>query len=334
MIAVRDQMRAMQPGATQRASILITSYNTRAWLDRCLTAVLQEELDDTEIVVLENGSSDGSDELVRNRYPAVQLLVVTPNIGYVRAVNRLLVASHGRIVVLLDSDAEPEPDALRRLLDAMEADPSIGATAPRLVGDHGKLQRWTAGHLPGFRSVSAYYLGIDRLAGRFGWDIGWFLARDIATPADVAWLCSCCLAIRREALTAVGLMNERYFSYMGDLDLCERIGRAGWRMRYNPTVTVRHAQGRNTIREPGHAAPEAINSLNEYLELHVNPLTYRALAVMQAAGYAGRALLYACFGTARHDHFALRQARMHWKWFRIRCGFDAGLRRTPPGRIL
>ncbi|MCL4545925.1 MAG: glycosyltransferase family 2 protein [Chloroflexi bacterium] len=300
-------------------SILIPTYNTVDWLENCLGAVFGEEIPDSEVVVFDNASTDGSSELVAQRFPQARLLCARPNIGYVRAVNTLLENSHGKYLILLDSDTTPEQGSLRHLVAMLEADSQLGAIGPRLIGIDGQLQRWTAGHLPTFSSVSAFYLGLDRIAAHFGVDYGLFLARDLRKPKMVQWLCSCCLALHRNAIVAAGLMDEAYFSYLGDLDLCRRIAEQGWAVQYDPRVTVLHAQGRNTAREPGYTSPDTISGLDHYLATHCSAATCKALRRVEALGYAARSFAYRGLAFAKHSPRADRMATMHWNWLRQRC---------------
>lgn len=300
-------------------SILIPTYNTADWLEHCLDAVLAEHLPNSEIIVFDNASTDNTTQIITARYPTVRLLSTSPNIGYVRATNHLLKAAGGTYLILLDSDTTPEPGALRHLVTLLEENPAIGAVGPRLAGIDGRFQRWTAGRLPTFTSVSSFYLGLDRIAAKVRLNVGLFLARDTTQPQDVSWLCSCCLALRHQALREAGLMDERYASYLGDLDLCRRINEHGWRIHYDPRVTVLHAQGRNTAREPGYASPDTIYGLDMYLHQHSNGLTRETLRWVEASGYIARFAAYSAMSFIRKNQRARTMAHLHWRWFILRC---------------
>src|SRR5439155_4408719 len=170
------------------------------------------------------------------------LIANDANLGFARANNQAIRASAGRFVLLLNSDARLGPGCLDRMLGLMEADPSAGAVGPRLVYGPGRWQRWTAGRAPSLWAAINHYLFLGRLLPGGG-HRGLYLATDTHRPFRPDWVSGACMLLRRSALDEVGLLDERIFMYMEDVELCERLRRAGWGVWYCPAAEAVHLMG-------------------------------------------------------------------------------------------
>jgi GT2 family glycosyltransferase len=218
-------------------SVIIVSYNTRDLLLRAIRGAREASQGVAELIVVDNASADGSAEAVRAAIPDARVIVNEANRGFAAAVNQGIRASRSPYVALLNSDAAPESAALRRMADYLDAHPEVGAVAPRLVFPDGSFQP-SCGER--FESLATDLLGGDLLWRTLG---GRPLAlpepRDEA-PRRIAWANGACLMLRRRALDEVGLLDEGFFMYEEDLDLCLRLGRAGWEIVYLPGVRTIH----------------------------------------------------------------------------------------------
>lgn len=224
-------------------SVVIVSFNAREHLERCLEAVAGGA---HEVVVVDNASSDGSPALVRERFPAVQLVELEENVGFGAANNLGMEAASGRWFLLLNSDAWPVDDAIGRLAAFAEAQPRAGIVGPRLRNPDGSLQPSVRGY-PTLWRIATEYLFLRRLAPRsralnafYG---GGF---DHESAREVEVLKGAVLLLRREAAEAVGGFDPAYFMYGEEMDLCYRVREAGWSVVFDPDAEFVHVGGVST----------------------------------------------------------------------------------------
>jgi GT2 family glycosyltransferase len=254
---------------------VVVSWNTREHLARCLDALDgAAEGVRAETVVVDNGSTDGSQAMVAAKFPRARLIQSEDNVGFGRASNVGAAAGTGRAILLLNSDCELEPGALATLLAALDADAGLGAAFARLVNADGTLQPSVHAALPTpwthladvlFRSSIAYALyrtpGLKRVLLRG-------TLRRHAAAHEVAWGGAACVLVRRSAFEAIDGFDERFFMYMEDVDLCARLGAAGFRLRYVPEAVAVHHWGASTGKSPGLMLRHAYLSRVAYFDKH------------------------------------------------------------------
>jgi GT2 family glycosyltransferase len=235
--------------------IVILNWNTRDLLARCLETVLASAGAFTyRVIVVDNASSDGSADMVRQRFPGVEVIESPVNDGYSAGNNLGLRALgfHGpgqvdadapRYALLLNPDTEVPPDALYAMVQMMDARPEIGAAGPKLVLADGSLDLACRRSFP-TPEVSFYrFSGLAKLfpgSPRFGRYNMTFADPDQAVEVDS--VVGAYMQVRREAVAAVGLLDETFFMYGEDLDWAYRIKKAGWIVFYYPAVTVKHVK--------------------------------------------------------------------------------------------
>jgi GT2 family glycosyltransferase len=233
--------------ATLEASVVIVSFNTCALLARCLRTLMRElEGISAEVFVVDNASSDGSPEMVESQFPSVQLIRSSVNRGFGAANNLALRRASGRYAILLNSDAFPEPNSLRRAIEHMDADGEVALGGARLIGQDGAWQ--PSGRL--FPSLLNDFLTLSGLSARFPYSS--FFGRadrtwaDITRSAEVDWVPGAFSIIRRSVLDRVGLFDEDFFFYYEEVDLCVRLKRHGYRVWYYADVVVVHLGGESS----------------------------------------------------------------------------------------
>jgi GT2 family glycosyltransferase len=296
-----------------RVSIIIVSWNTSDLLSECLMSLPRDGT--TEVIVVDNGSRDGTLAMLRE-WPQVQVIANAENEGFTRANNMAIRRSRGEFLLLINSDARLSPGCLDRMLAQLAADPHAGAVGPRLVYPDGTWQRWTAGRAPSLRAATNYYLFLERLFPGRRWSRGLFLGQDVRAPFQPDWVCSACMLLRRSALDQVGLLNERYFVYMDDIDLCQRLRDAGWHVWYYPDAEAVHIAGQSTKRQTGQVSREALRSFNRYFAHHHGRGAETVVRAVEAAGFALRALAYlAASQVWRRERRLGEMARAHWTYF-------------------
>uniref|UniRef100_A0A7C4RI96 Glycosyltransferase family 2 protein n=1 Tax=Desulfatirhabdium butyrativorans TaxID=340467 RepID=A0A7C4RI96_9BACT len=213
--------------------VVIPNWNGRELLPVCLTSVFFQTIDPGKVVVVDNGSSDGSVEWIRSAFPAVRVIANDRNRGFGAAVNEGILACNTPFVFLLNNDTEMAKDCLERLLEAAQAHPEYGSYAPKMVdffdrriidGAGDAMGRWGAGYRIGTGEIDE---------GRFD------RFRPVFGP------CAGAALYRRRLFEAVGLFDEAYFAYLEDVDLNFRANAAGYSCLYVPTARVYHMGSRS-----------------------------------------------------------------------------------------
>ncbi len=239
--------RAPSVAGTADLSVVIVSWNTRELLAQCLASIVASDSPradglSLEVVVVDNASADGSAQMVRQRFPAVRLLANTENVGFARANNQAIPCCSGRHVLLLNPDTVVAPGALTALVTFLDEHPRAGAAGARLINADASLcpscqpapslprEFWRLFHLDDLWPLSRYHM--ER------WDT--------TTPREVEVAGGACLMLRRETLDQVGLLDEDYFIYSEEVDLCYRLRRAGWQLWWVPQAIVTHYGGQST----------------------------------------------------------------------------------------
>lgn len=225
---------------TARAAIAVVSWNTRDALARCLHSLrAAHDAGEAAVWVVDNGSSDGSPDLVRQRFDWVKLLEPGANVGYGPAVNLVATETGTEWVAASNSDVVFEPGAVGALLSAGDAHPDTGCLLPRLILPDGSTQTSVqpfpgpaVSALAAARAQRAVRAAGHKLALRGFWDPG--------LPAEVDWAAGAFMLIRRTAWNAVGGFDPAQWLYAEDLDICWRLRRAGWKTRYEPSAVLRH----------------------------------------------------------------------------------------------
>ncbi len=218
--------------SSSRVAVILVNWNGRADTLACLDSLKAVDYPDLTIIVVDNGSTDGLAEIVRDQYPHVELIVSPDNLGFVGG-NNLGIARAEEMgvdfVLLLNNDTEVAPDFLRPLVEAARGS-RVGIVGP-LIYYHGEPRRiWSAGGRVDRARGDAIALGEDAMDdGQFG-----------ETPYAVDYVSGCALMIRRDALKEVGTLDPRFFAYYEEVEWCVRAGRAGYQVLVVPQSHVWH----------------------------------------------------------------------------------------------
>jgi GT2 family glycosyltransferase len=222
---------------TSDVSVVVVTYNALPWIERSLESVRGHDA-----VVVDNGSTDGTVEFVRERFPDVRL-IEQDNRGMGGGNNTGMRVASGRYFLLLNSDAWVVGDAIERLVEFADGHPDAAVVGPRLVNQDGSLQRSVRG-FPTLWRLATEYLFFRKLAPRT--DVlnafyGGGFAHD--EVCDVDWLFGPCLLVRRDAADEVGLFDEDFFMFSEETDWCYRFRGAGWKVFFTPEAEVVHVGG-------------------------------------------------------------------------------------------
>jgi N-acetylglucosaminyl-diphospho-decaprenol L-rhamnosyltransferase len=231
-------------------SAVVVSFNYGDLLEKCVRSIFGEtSAGVADVVVVDNASTDGSATALTSAVPAARVVAAPGNVGYARGANIGISVTDGPFVAVLNGDVELDPGVAAAMIAALEADPRVGAVGPRVLNLDGSVY-------PSARTDPGLFVAAAHAMFGLVWRTNPWTRRyrqldaDPSLARDVDWVSGAALWLRREALDDVGGWDERYFMYMEDVDLCLRLRRAGWRVRYEPAGAVVHAQGASTSKRP------------------------------------------------------------------------------------
>ena len=231
----------MQKPDMPRLSIIIVTFNSRADIDACLRSLADGIHIDREIVIVDNASTDGTAAHIRERWPGVRLVGLGANLGFARATNIGIQQTFGELVLLLNPDTVVRAGAVDGLVAALELDAHAAVAGPRIVGADGQ------GELSFGRMIQPLTEPVQKLLmignQRRLPVVHGITERMTRRRQYVDWVTGACLLTYRADLEAVGLMDERFFLYMEDVDLCASIRARGRRVLFVPEVEVEHRRG-------------------------------------------------------------------------------------------
>ena len=224
-------------------TIVIVSWNTRELLLDALATVFPLDLVRGEVIVVDNASSDGSAEAIEARFPAVRLIRNERNLGFAGGVNVGLRAARGSYALLLNSDTLARSDAIERLLAYAEEHPHAGIVGPLVLNADGSLQE-SRFRFPSLLNLVLAASYLYKLFPHSSWlnreRMGGVAPRH---PARVDAVSGCCFLMRRDMLDRIGLLDEDFFMYAEETDLCWRAWRAGYEVHYAPVGEIVHLGG-------------------------------------------------------------------------------------------
>ncbi len=250
-----------------KVAIIIVNWNRREDTLVCLESLCRITYPNYRILVVDNGSTDGSAEAVRARFSLIHLIELPENRRFAGGNNaglREVLAGEDDFVLLLNNDTTVEPDFLNHLMTAAQTDPAVGLVAPKILYHDRPQVIWFAGGA--LQPVWGYvrHYGLRQL------DDGRFDLR-----REVSFLTGCCLLIRRSVLEKVGLLDEDFCLYSEDADYCLRTSQAGFKLLYEPIARIYHKVSSSTggaynLRK----WVQRYRSLFRLVHKHTSPLTW------------------------------------------------------------
>jgi hypothetical protein len=236
--------------AAPDVSVCIVTLNAEDYLRDCLRSLAEHtRLPEVEVIVADNGSSDGVLEMLRTEFPAVRVIPGQSNQGFGRPTNQAMRLGRGRYLLLLNPDTVILPEAIDRLVAFLDDHPRAGICGPKILNRDGSLQK------PCRRGVSrpwntlSYMLGLAALFPRsrlFGGYLMTYMDENATHPVD--GVSGACMLIRRAVVEQIGYLDERYFAYQEDADYCFQAQKAGWQIYYVPAAQITHYGGRGGSR--------------------------------------------------------------------------------------
>lgn len=251
---------------TKKLGVMILNWNGRSLLERFLPGVVADCPDaDTEVVVVDNGSTDDSVAWVREHCPTVRLMAFDENLGFAAGYNRAIAAVDYPFVVLLNSDVRTTPGWTRPLLAFMESHPQAGACQPKIRSEARHEYFEYAGAAGGLIDCNGYPYCLGRVLSRVEKDTGQY---DSAGPHRVAWASGAALMVRAEVYKTLGGLDEAFFAHMEEIDLCVRMQSAGYGVYALTDTVVYHVGGASLAQ--GNPKKTYLNFRNNLLMLYKN----------------------------------------------------------------
>jgi GT2 family glycosyltransferase len=269
--------------------IIIVNFNTEKFLEQCLNSIYANKpAGDFKVWVIDNNSKDRSREMVREKFKQVVLIENDENLGYAGANNIALRLAQGKYILILNPDTVIQPGSLDIMIGFMDKHSEVGVLGPKILNSDGTLQRCcrsfpALGQMFFEDTLLNRIINKNRLVGKYrmsGWDYNDI--REVDQPMGSA------LMLRKKALKQVGLMDERFFMYYEDVDLCYRIKKEGWKIYLNPQAQVIHYGGQSHRWAVNEMFLEQYRSRYKFFKKHYGRLSASLLKFITFIGLLWR----------------------------------------------
>jgi len=256
-------------------SVVIVNWNMKDYLLRCLGSVFRTaRRDSREVIVVDNGSQDGSVKEVKESFPNIRLIANEENRGFAKATNQGIKHSSERYLLLLNPDTEVKEDSIERLVAFMDTHPDTGITGVQLLNGDGSKQNSIAN----FPSLATELLNKSLLRWVFPKK---FPGKESVYPGpiEVDSVIGACMLTRREAIEQVGILDEDYFLFFEETDWCYRMKKAGWKVFHVPQSEVVHFQGKGVETRKREAKVEYYRSRYHFFRKNLGKLQWFFLLI-------------------------------------------------------
>jgi len=278
-------------------SMVVVNWNTRDLLSQCLASIERYPPNGVyEVWVVDNASPDGSVQMVRERFPWVQIVENRDNVGFARANNQAIRMCSGRYIVLLNSDVKIHTNTLQTILEFLDAEPDVAVVGCRLFNADGSLQRYPSRTLTLFRLFVIFW----HLPG---YSALWKGETESLQPREVERVKGACIAIRHAALEEVGLMDEGFFLYAEEDDWCLRFRRHRWKIVFLPDAEVTHYGGASTEQISAQARVHLYRSRTRFLRKHYGSVAARIFKLAILGTYIGKLVYSKLLSGLKPDRF-------------------------------
>ena len=289
-------------------SIIVVNWNARGLLARCLQCVASTVKQISyEVIVVDNGSSDGSQEMVKRDFPQVRLIENEKNVGFATANNQGMAIAQGRYVLLLNSDAFVNEGTLDTMVAFMDEHPDAGMAACKLLYEDGTVQP-SASHFPSLETEFYTAVGLEKLfptSRVFGkyqmryWDHNDMREVDVILGAF--------MLVRREAIDQVGMMDPSFFMYSEEVDWCYRFKKAGWKIYSTPETDAVHIWGGTSQQVRAEMMVQLYLSRVKFFRKHYGRLSANVLKLILGLNFVMRVVPGYLYYLTRSNRQALQK---------------------------
>jgi GT2 family glycosyltransferase len=279
-----------------KTAVVVVNWNGESYLKELIQSIEAEN--PAEFIVVDNNSNDSSLQILE-RHPSISIIANTENVGFGTAANQGIGQSSALNVLILNADLQALPGSIRSLEKFLDTNPDAGAVAPKLLFPDGNLQP-SCRNFPTPSSLFFYLSFLDRII-----PISYRLPAKKHTETQIVEQpMGAALMVRKNVLDQIGNFNESYFLYMEDVDLCERIIRAGWKIYYYPVAEFIHDAGGSSRKDPFNSQKNFVESALLYFrKKHYEMGSTKAMLVM---AFTIRSIVYFFTGNFRNAANSIR----------------------------
>ncbi|MEN8098343.1 MAG: glycosyltransferase family 2 protein [Chloroflexota bacterium] len=306
-------------GASCDLTIIIVNWNVRDLLRRCLQSLHEANTSlETQIIVVDSASSDGSVEMVSDEFPQVSLLVQKENIGFTRGNNLGIADANSEYILLLNPDTVVDSNALEEMVAYMQEHPEVGVLGPLLVYPDGSIQS-SRRRFPTLATLFFESTWLQPIAPRKVLDN--YYVKDIPDDevAKVGWIMGACMLVRQKAIDEAGPLDEGYFMYSEEMEWQRRIQDKGWQVVYYPQVRVVHFEGKSSEQVMAQRHIYFQQSKLRYARQYFGPFRGTLLRVFLLANYVWQMILESGKWIVGHKR-TLRKQRIMAYWQVLQTG--------------
>ena len=253
-------------------SIIIVNWNTKNYLEQCLQSIFERTKGiEYEVFVVDNASTDGSAQMVKEKFTQVKLIENKENLGFAKANNQALSQSHSKYLLLLNNDTAILPNSIQKMINFMEQHPKAGMVGPKLLNADGSFQRSCWKKFPSLLSVfiSRFYLYKFPKFFPFAKSVE-ISPEETSKPMKVAHLLGACILVREEAIRSVGYLDEQFYMYLEETDWAYRMNKKGWDIFYLPSAEVIHYGQKSTKKNLLRMNKEGVKSYCKFFKKNYN----------------------------------------------------------------
>jgi GT2 family glycosyltransferase len=288
----------MKSGSSPEITIIIVSWNVQELIVNCIKSIFEKTRENKfELIVVDNYSTDMSVKVVKSVFPQVTVIENSSNVGYSRAINSAILKSSGEYILILNPDTVIADDICKIFINFMKMNLNVGAVGGKAILPNGSIDYCSARNLPSMLSqiFELTYLSKiwpqNRILGRY--DMKYW---DHNSARKVEFLSGQLIMIRRKVIDNIGPLDENFFLYYEDADLCRRVLRAGWDIQYLPEATIIHYESQSVKGHPARKELylEMFRSMLKYHKKHEGAIAATALRILIFVSYSIRALLSWC----------------------------------------
>jgi len=270
----------------KRVSVIIPHYNGIDILRACLESLARSSYPDLEIVLVDNASTDGSADFVRQQFPAVRIVQNEVNEGFAGGCNRGIEQASGDYLLILNNDTTHNPDWIDHMVAVLEQDENIAAVQPKIMSAQDPSHFDYAGGAGGYIDLLGFPYALGRIFTTLEKDEGQY-----DDPREIFWASGTAFLVRREALDQVGTFDEDFFAHMEEIDLCWRLLNAGWRILSAPQAVIQHHSG--WTLPPDRYLKKYLNHRNNLVMIIKNtPFAYLAFTLPARIALEGVAFVF------------------------------------------
>lgn len=292
-----------------KLSVVIISYNSAGFLRFCLRSLFSALAGiQHEVILVDNNSSDKSIVLVQKEFPSVMIIGNKENLGYAKANNQGIQRAIGEYILLLNPDTVIEPQSISKMIRYADTHQNIGILGCRVTNPGARLQWDSCGHFLTPWMLFLKETGLEKIFPRshfFGKRLRRYWSRN--TTQQIDWVSGVCMLLRKQTIDDIGLLDERFFAYLEDVDICRRAVQQAWTVSFLHDATIFHNLSTSWKSQSLRQLYISLTSEREYLKKHYGLIGVFLFGLFHFLGSFLKCIFHLCFGMKRKgkDHYTI-----------------------------